>query len=165
MAYLNRLQLIGNVGRDPEERVAANGRTRLSFTLATTRKYKGADGQLQEQTDWHSLVAWGPTAETLKRLEVRKGTPLYVEGPVHYRTWDREDGTKGFSAEVAVDAFQLLGSRQQRQEGGQYREAASFTVGRERSVIDAKKEFEARKAAAYGPTNVTVDDNGDELPF
>ena len=80
MAYLNKVLLIGNTGKDPEFTVTQTGRKRASFSLATTRRYRDANGEQKEQTDWHYLVAWGKTADVIESLGVHKGMPLFVEG-------------------------------------------------------------------------------------
>jgi len=109
MAYLNKVMLIGNLGKDPEIRVTASGKKKVSFSLATSRKYKGLDGSAHDQTDWHNVVGWGKTAELVEQFHIAKGTTLYVEGAVTYRTWeDQETGQKKFTTEINLSSFQIL---------------------------------------------------------
>ena len=113
MAYLNKVMLIGNIGKDPEVRVNPNGgRKRVSFSLATSRRYRDNNGEQKEQTDWHNIVGWGKVAEVFEQLGVRKGTSLYVEGRLTNRSWtDQASGQKRYVTEVALDTFQVLTPR------------------------------------------------------
>lgn len=112
MAYLNKVLLIGNTGRDPEFTVTQNGRKRASFTLATSRRYRDSNGEQKEQTEWHNVVAWGKTADVIETLGVHKGMPLFIEGSLSYRSWNDQNGQKRYSTDVIIETFQLLGSRQ-----------------------------------------------------
>ena len=108
MAYLNKVMLIGNLGKDPEIRVTASGKKKVSFSLATSRKYKGLDGSAHDQTDWHNVVGWGKTAELMEQFHIAKGNTLYVEGAVTYRTWEDQEGQKKFMTEINLSSFQIL---------------------------------------------------------
>jgi single-strand DNA-binding protein len=112
MAYLNKVLLIGNTGRDPEFTLTQTGRKRASFSLATTRRYRDSNGEQKEQTDWHNIVAWGKTADIIESLGVHKGMPLFIEGSLSYRSWNDQNGQKRYSTDVVIETFQLLGSRQ-----------------------------------------------------
>jgi single-strand DNA-binding protein len=108
---VNKVILIGNLGRDPEVRTTPNGQTVASFTLATSRKWKDKDGNRQEQTEWHNIVVWGRSAETAGQY-LTKGKQLYVEGRLQTRSWeDRTSGEKRYKTEVVCDNFQMLGGR------------------------------------------------------
>lgn len=109
MAYLNKVMLIGNLGRDPEIRMTATGRKKVSFSLATSRRYRDASGEQKEITDWHNIVGWGKTADIFEQLNIRKGTSLFVEGSISYRSWDDQStGQKKYITEINLDVFQLL---------------------------------------------------------
>lgn len=109
MAYLNKVMLIGNLGRDPEIRMTATGRKKVSFSLATSKRYRDASGEQKEITDWHNIVGWGKTADIFEQLNVRKGTSLFVEGSISYRSWDDQStGQKKYITEINLDVFQLL---------------------------------------------------------
>lgn len=112
MAYLNKVLLIGNTGKDPEFTVTQTGRKRASFSLATTKRYRDANGEQKEQTEWHNVVAWGKTADVIESLGVHKGMPLFIEGSLSYRSWNDQNGQKRYSTDVIIEKFQLLGSRQ-----------------------------------------------------
>ncbi len=112
MPYLNKAMLIGNIGKDPEIKVSQGGKKRVGFTLATSRKFKDANGETREQTDWHSVVGWGKSADIIEQLGIRKGTTIYVEGAIVYRSWDdRETGQRRYATEISMDTFQILTPR------------------------------------------------------
>lgn len=115
MAYLNKVMLIGNIGKDPEVRMSqTGGRKRVSFSLATSRRYRDNNGEQKEQTDWHNIVGWGKIADIIESLGVRKGMALYVEGSLTNRSWtDQTSGQKRYTTEVNMDTFQLLTPRGQ----------------------------------------------------
>lgn len=113
MAYLNKVMLIGNIGKDPEVRVNPNGgRKRVSFSLATSRRYRDNNGEQKEQTEWHTVVGWGKLAEIVEQLGIRKGMSLYVEGELTNRSWtDQTSGQKRYTTEINMATFQLLTPR------------------------------------------------------
>lgn len=112
MAYLNKVMLIGNLGKDPVISVTPKGRKRASLSIATSRRYRDSKGEQKEETYWHNLVAWGKTADIIEQLNVKKGTTLYVEGSLTNRTFEEQTtGLKKTVTEVIVDLFQLLTQR------------------------------------------------------
>lgn len=115
MAYLNRATLIGNIGKAPEIKTLQNGRKFVSFSLATSKRYRDNNGEQKEETQWHNIVIWGKTAETFENIGIVKGTPVYLEGEIRYRTWNDDAGIRHDMTEIVCFTFQLLGSRQQAQ--------------------------------------------------
>lgn len=112
MAYLNKVMLIGNIGKDPEIRMGqSNGRKCATFSLATSKRYRDNNGEQKELTTWHNIVAWGKTAETIEQLRLVKGTSLYVEGEITNRTWTDQSGAKRYVTEINISTFQLLTPR------------------------------------------------------
>ncbi len=109
---VNKVILIGNVGRDPEIRYFENDRAVANFPIATTeRGFTTASGQqIPERTEWHNVVIWGGLAKVAENY-VRKGTQLYIEGKLRTRSWDDKDGNKRYTTEVYVDNLQLLGRK------------------------------------------------------
>ena len=99
---LNKVMLIGNVGRDPEVRYLENsGNAKVAtFTLATTERYRDRNGEMRENTEWHNIVAWRNSADVVERF-VKKGTQLYVEGRLRTRSWD-DQGTERIPAVTAL---------------------------------------------------------------
>ena len=119
MAYLNKVMLIGNLGKDPEIRVnQQTGRKVVSFSLATSRRYRDNNGEQKEETNWHNVVGFGKIADIFEQLGVSKGTTLYVEGRLTNRSWTDQNGQKRYVTEVALDTFQLLTPRQNGTQGG-----------------------------------------------
>lgn len=120
MAYLNKVQLIGNLGKDPEIRVSPQtGKKAVSFSLATSRRYRDANGEQKEDTQWHNIVGWGKIADVVEQLQIRKGTSLYAEGRLTNRSWtDQASGQKRYVTEVLLDSFQLLTPRGTQNGGG-----------------------------------------------
>lgn len=112
MAYLNKVMLIGNLGKDPEIRMGQqSGRKNVSFSLATSRRYRDANGEQKEDTQWHNIVGWGKTADIVEQLGIKKGTSLYVEGHLTNRSWTDQNGQKRYVTEVLMDTFQVLTPR------------------------------------------------------
>ncbi len=107
MASLNKILLIGRVGGDPEMRFTPNGIPVTTFSLATNRSNKQADGTTKEETEWFRITAWRKQAEICNQFVV-KGKLLYVEGALRTRTWDGKDGQKHTSLEVSADRVMFL---------------------------------------------------------
>lgn len=108
---LNKVLLIGNVGKDPEIRAIQGGTSIATFTLATTDRYKDRNGEAHEDTEWHTIVCWGKTAEFVENY-VAKGSQLYVEGKLRTRSYDDNNGQKRYVTEIRADNIQLLGKRE-----------------------------------------------------
>lgn len=108
---LNKVLLIGNLGKDPEMRSLPSGQPVASFTLATSRRWRDKNGQKQEQTEWHQIVIFGKQAEIAGQY-LTKGKQIYVEGRIQTRSWDdRQTGEKKYRTEIICDNFQMLGGR------------------------------------------------------
>lgn len=107
MSGLNKVILIGNVGRDPEMRYSEGNIGRLSFSLATTEYYKDKSGNRTEHTEWHNIVMWRGLAENAEKI-VRKGSQIYIEGKIQSRQWVDKDGNKKNVTEIVADNFIIL---------------------------------------------------------
>ncbi|MBZ0113546.1 MAG: single-stranded DNA-binding protein [Thermoanaerobaculia bacterium] len=117
---INKVILIGNLGRDPEVRSTAGGTAVAKFSLATSRKWTNRDGQKQDQTEWHNIVCFGRQAEVAGQY-LTKGKQIYVEGRLETGTWeDKETGKKMYKTDVICENFQMLGSRSGGGGGGGY---------------------------------------------
>lgn len=119
---INKVILIGNVGQDPEIRYAGDatsGAKVATIRLATTERYKDRNGNLQEHTEWHTVVVWRNTADVVEKY-VRKGSQLYIEGKIRTRSWDDQNGNKRYATEIMGDTLQLLGRKQDNQSGNGY---------------------------------------------
>jgi single-strand DNA-binding protein len=104
--YINKVQLYGNLTRDPEMRALPSGQNVANFAIATNRVYKDKEGNKKEQTEFHNVVAFGRTADLIGQY-MKKGRPLYVEGRLQTRSWDGQDGKKNYRTEIVVDTFQF----------------------------------------------------------
>jgi single-strand DNA-binding protein len=112
MSSLNKIMLIGHLGRDPEIRSTSDGSPVATFSLATSESWTDKNGNKQEHTEWHTIVAWSRLADLSKRF-LTKGRQVYVEGKIRSRDWNDRDGNKRRSTEVIASQMVLLGSRQQ----------------------------------------------------
>jgi len=127
---VNKVFLLGNVGKDPEIRASQGGMTIASFTLATADRQKDAQGNWQDKTEWHNLVAFQRTAEVVRDY-VKKGTQLFIEGKIQTRSWDdKETGVKKYRTEILVNELSLLGKPGGGGEGGGgYSKSSSASYG------------------------------------
>jgi single-strand DNA-binding protein len=107
---LNKVMIIGHVGRDPEMRYTPSGRPVTSFSVYTSRTWTSADGERREETEWFNIVAWGALAEICKQ-HLAKGQQVYVEGRLQTRGWEDLDGKKHFRTELVANEMIILGDR------------------------------------------------------
>ena len=107
MASLNKIMLIGNVGSDPEMRYTPNGKAVTSFRMATNYRYSGPDGERKEETEWFRVNVWGKQAESCNQF-LSKGKRVYVEGRLHSRSWEGQDGQMRTSLEVSANRVIFL---------------------------------------------------------
>jgi single-strand DNA-binding protein len=108
MAGVNKVILIGNLGKDPELRYTPGGQPVASFSLATTERWSDKNGQRQDRTEWHNIVVWGKLAE-LANQYLKKGRSAYIEGRITNRSWDDRDGNKKYRTEIVANQIQFLG--------------------------------------------------------
>lgn len=108
MAGVNKVILVGNLGSDPEVRSTPSGQRVANFRMATSRNWTGQDGQRQEKTEWHSIVAWGKLADICERY-LTKGKQVYVEGRLETRSWQDKEGQTRYKTEVICEQMQMLG--------------------------------------------------------
>lgn len=149
---LNKVQLIGNVGKDPDVRYLDNGVAVASFSLATTdRAYTLANGtQVPERTEWHNIVLWRGLAQTAEKY-VRKGDKLYIEGKIRSRSYDDQNGIKRTIVEIFADNMEMLTPRTAPQQQGGYAQQAQATP----------QQVSSRPASQQPAANSVTDD----LPF
>ena len=110
MASINKVILVGNLGRDPEVRYTQNGNAVANINLATNEVWNDKSGQRQERTEWHRIVVWGKQAEIAKEY-LSKGRQIYVEGSLQTRQWEDKDGQKRYTTEIRCQRFVMLGGR------------------------------------------------------
>jgi len=110
MASVNKVILVGNLGRDPELRYTQSGQAVANFTLATNEKWKDKEGNSQERTEWHRIIVWGKTAENCAQY-LQKGRSVYVEGRLQTRDWEDREGNKRTTTEIVAQIVNFLGGR------------------------------------------------------
>ena len=159
MASVNKVILIGNLGRDPEVRCLPTGDAGANFSIATTEKWKDKSGEMQEQTEWHRIAFFGRQAEICGEY-LRKGSAVYVEGRLQTRKWTDKDGNEKYSTEVRGDRMQMLGGRGGGGATAEMREP-DYAVS-ENAAPAAKKPA---GAAGGGKKSSGFDDLDDDIPF
>ena len=154
MASVNKVIIVGNLGRDPETRYLPDGKAVCSFSVATTDMWKDkATGEKKEATEWHRISSFGRLAEICGEY-LKKGSQVYIEGRLRTRKWqDKESGADRYTTEIVADAMQMLGSRQG---GGEPREP--------REPGTTKSGGSEGKAAVKQPAG-KFDDMEDDIPF
>ncbi len=110
MAGVNKVILVGHLGRDPELRYTQSGQAVANFTLATSESYSKRDGEREERTEWHRIVAWGRLAEICAEY-LSKGRQIYIEGRIQTREWEDREGEKRRTTEIVAREMQMLGRR------------------------------------------------------
>lgn len=127
MASLNKVMLIGNLGKDPEVRYTTSGTAVASFALATSERFKNKSGEWEERTEWHNVVLWGRQAEVAGEY-LSKGKTVYIEGRLQTRKWQDKEGRDRYTTEVVGEKMQMLSSRG---EGGGGRQGGGKPAGEE----------------------------------
>ena len=157
MASVNKVILIGNLGRDPETRYMPDGGAITNISIATTETWKDKNGDKQEKTEWHRVAFFGKLAEIAGEY-LKKGSQVYVEGRLQTRKWQDKDGQDKYTTEIVANAMQMLGSRAGM--GGGAAQAAE--PGGEREMGGASRGGAAKPAAKTGGK---FDDFEDDIPF
>jgi single-strand DNA-binding protein len=161
MASVNKVILVGNLGRDPEIRYLPSGEPVANITIATSSKYKGKTGEMVEETEWHRVTFFGKLAEIVGQY-LKKGRSVYVEGRIKTRKYTDKDGVEKYATDIIANEMQMLGSREgmgepSGDEGGGYARQAS--AARPQAAAPAARQASApRPAAAF-------DDMDDDIPF
>ena len=149
MAGINKVILVGNLGKDPEVRAVGTDRKVASFSLATTESYKNKSGERVDQTEWHNVVFWGPIADVIERY-LRKGSQIYVEGKIRTRSYDDKDGVKKYITEIIGDTMTMLGTKGSSDASGSSNSSSSSSAS---PALESAGSFEPQTSGA------------DDLPF
>lgn len=162
MASVNKVILVGNLGRDPETRYMPDGGAITNISIATTSTWKDKSGEKQEATEWHRIAFFGKLAEIAGEY-LKKGSQVYVEGKLRTRKWQDKDGVDKYTTEVIADAMQMLGGRQgmggEGGGGGDYAKASSGGSSSPSAGAASKPAGGAKGGAAK------FDDMDDDIPF
>ena len=124
---VNKVILIGNVGKDPEIRHLDENSSVATFSIATSEKYKNKNGENVENTDWHNVKFFGPVAKVIEQY-VKKGTQLYVEGKIQTRSYDDKDGNKKYITEIVGREFKFVGNKAQNSANGDTSQQSNTSV-------------------------------------
>jgi single-strand DNA-binding protein len=168
MASVNKVILVGNLGRDPEVRFMPNGEAVCNFSIATTDSWRDKAGAKQERTEWHNIVMYRKLAEIAGEY-LKKGRPVYVEGRLQTRKWQTKEGQDRYTTEIIADQMQMLGGR----DGGSN---ASYDGGMDQSSNDQygdndfnqSKPSQSKAPSANKPVTRSapnIDEFEDDIPF
>jgi single-strand DNA-binding protein len=150
---LNKVLLIGNLGRDPELKATPSGQSVARFSVATTETWKNQSGEKQSKTEWHNIVVWGKQAEIAEKY-LRKGKQVMIEGRIQYREYTGQDGVKKTACDIRCDNFVMLG----RMEDGN-RDSGGYGG---KAVGSGSQDFEDHGAPSPAAGNSFPDD---DIPF
>ena len=158
MASVNKVILLGNLGRDPETRYTTGGDAVTNLRIATTETWKDKSGEKQEKTEWHTVVLFGRQAEIAGEY-LKKGRPVYIEGRLQTRKYTDKEGVEKYSTEIVGDRMQLLGGREGGGSGGG---DVEFSAGGSASRSSGTA---AAKSGGGAPKKTNPDDLDDDIPF
>ncbi|MBU3643888.1 MAG: single-stranded DNA-binding protein [Candidatus Methylopumilus sp.] len=159
MASVNKVILVGNLGRDPEVRYMPNGEAVCNFSIATTDSWKDKSGQKQEKTEWHNIVMYRRLAEIAGEY-LKKGRPVYIEGRLQTRKWQTKEGQDRYTTEIVAEQMQMLGA------GGRETGGAPFDAADENQAMPMGGGMPMQSAASSpSATAGDFDAFEDDIPF
>ncbi len=169
MASVNKVILVGNLGKDPEVRFMPNGEAVCNFSIATTDSWKDKSGAKQERTEWHNIVMYRKLAEIAGEY-LKKGRPVYVEGRLQTRKWQTKEGQDRYTTEIIADQMQMLGGRDGASsnasyDGGMDQSSGSSDYDQSSSNQSAAKQAPAQSAPKAAAAGSGFDDFEDDIPF
>jgi single-strand DNA-binding protein len=159
---VNKVILVGRLGRDPETRYTGGGQAVANFSLATDETYKDRNGERQKRTEWHKIVVWGKQAEIAQQY-LKKGSLIFIEGRIQSREWQDKEGQKRTSFEIVATNFRMLGGRG---DGAGAMGAAAAAGGGARS--GSNDDFESPAAVpddAFGAGHAGPEISDEDIPF
>ena len=160
MASVNKVILVGNLGRDPEVRYSAEGSAICNISIATTSQWKDrTSGERREETEWHRVVFYNRLAEIAGEC-LRKGRPVYVEGRLRTRKWTGQDGQERFTTEIIAEQMQMLGGRD-----GESQQPNSSPQGQQRNNYAEATGRGQQQRQAPPPSSGNLADMDDDIPF
>jgi single-strand DNA-binding protein len=157
---VNKVILVGRLGRDPETRYTGGGQAVANFSVATDESYKDRNGERQKRTEWHKIVVWGKQAEIAQQY-LKKGSLVFIEGRIQSREWQDKEGQKRTSFEIVANNFRMLGGRAEGAAAG-----ASAGGGATRAADDFAEPAAAPADDSFGSTHPAGPEISDEdIPF
>lgn len=160
---LNRAQLIGNIGGDPEVKQITNGKV-ANFSVATNESYKDKEGNKQEKTEWHRIVCFGNVAEIVEKY-LSKGKRVFIEGKIQTREWEDKSGTKKYTTEIVAQTVRMLDRAKDTNGGTETPPAANATPKKDSKVQNSNQSKPDKPSAAAQPVLSSGDDDDNDLPF
>ncbi len=165
MASVNKVILVGNLGRDPEVRFMPNGEAVCNFSIATTDSWKDKSGAKQERTEWHNIVMYRKLAEIAGEY-LKKGRPVYVEGRLQTRKWQTKEGQDRYTTEIIADQMQMLGGRDGGGSNASYDGDMSQSTGDyDQSSKSSTNQAPTQASAKPAGGGSSFDDFEDDIPF
>ena len=174
MASVNKVIVLGNLGRDPEVRYTPSGSAVCNLRIATTRNWKSKDsGEKMEETEWHSVVLYDRQAEIAGEY-LKKGRPVYIEGRLKTRKWTDKEGAEKYTTEIIADSMQLLGGREgggggagggSDEDGGGYSDRSERSAPQQRSAPASRPAPQAASRPAPQKSSTGFDSMDDDIPF
>src|SRR5712692_4308815 len=152
---VNKVILVGNLGRDPETRYTGSGQAVCNFSIATSETFKDRNGERQKRTEWHKIVVWGKLAEICQQY-LKKGAQIFIEGRIQSREWQDKEGNKRTSFEIVARDMRMLGSRAESAMGA----SASAGAGASGDFESQGQAAPAEEHAAAGP-----EISDEDIPF
>jgi single-strand DNA-binding protein len=158
---VNRVILVGRLGRDPETRYTGSGQAVANFSVATDESYKDRNGERQKRTEWHKIVVWGKQAEIAQQY-LKKGSLIFIEGRIQSREWQDKEGQKRTSFEIVANNFRMLGGRAE----GAAAAAGGVSGGASRGADDVEQPVPAEESYGGGGGQAPGPEISDEdIPF
>ncbi|MFC2079940.1 single-stranded DNA-binding protein [Bacteroidota bacterium] len=167
---VNKVILVGNVGKDPETRYLDENTPVCKFSLATSEVYRNKNGEKVEQTEWHNIVLWRGLAQVAEKY-VKKGSQLYIEGRIRNRSYDDKDGVKRYITEIVGDNMQMLGKKQDDREPGAYSSQEEQAISQPSTQQAPNQPSQDQIQKGPADTGETTNDkmgpsgDADDLPF
>jgi len=169
MASVNKVILVGSLGKDPEVRFMPNGEAVANFSIATTDSWKDKSGAKQEKTEWHNIVMYRKLAEIAGEY-LKKGRPVYIEGRLQTRKWQTKEGQDRYTTEIIADSMQMLGGNRDKDSSGSNDNGGGYDGQQQDSQQSQSSQQKPQQSAAPAQNNNAstgngFEDFGEDIPF
>lgn len=168
MAGVNKVIIVGNLGRDPELRYTQGGTPVAQLSLATTRTYTNRNNERVDDTEWHRVVVWGKQAESCNQY-LEKGRQVYVEGRLQTRSWDDNDGNKRYTTEIVAESVQFLGGganrRDRNDDRDQGNQRSNYNDGDRGGNRSEYNDGDRGRGGEWNDNYIPSDPGDDDIPF
>ncbi len=169
MASVNKVILVGSLGKDPEVRFMPNGEAVANFSIATTDSWKDKSGAKQEKTEWHNIVMYRKLAEIAGEY-LKKGRPVYIEGRLQTRKWQTKEGQDRYTTEIIADSMQMLGGNRDKDSSGSNDNGGGYDGQQQDNQQSQSSQQKPQQSAAPAQNNNAstgngFEDFGEDIPF